>query len=245
MELRDYLNILRKRGWIILVVAILAAGLTLGVSRLQTQTYKAKAMVSVVPARPDWGLGNTAKDLLRNFAVNIKTHKTARQVIDRVQLDMSTYDLLAKVEVNPAGDQFLIEIAAEDQEPEVAKTIALAFANQFVDERNAYYQQQDKQDRIEVKLVDDLIDAPLFKPKPLVNALAGFVLGALLGLLIVLALEWLEADILRTPAAVERTLGLSVLGAIPAEAGQPARSAKRSALAAAPAAGSSSVIGNR
>lgn len=237
MEIRDYLNILRKRGWIIIALALLAALAAFGISRVQTPTYKAKAMVSVVPARPDWGLGNTAKDLLRNFAVNIKTHKTAREVINRAQLDMSTYDLLSKVEVNPVGDQFLVEIAAEDQEPEVAKTIALAFANQFVDERNAYYQQQDKQDRIEVKLVDDMIDAPLFKPKPLLNALAGMVLGGLLGLLLVFALEWLEADILHTPAAVERTLGLSVVGAIPVETEQPARAARRGAKqAASPAA---------
>lgn len=233
MEIRDYLTILRKRGWIVIVMAILAGALAFGVSKVQTPIYKAKAMVSVVPARPDWGLGNTAKDLLRNFAVNIKTHQTASRVINRAQLDMSTYDLLAKVEVNPVGDQFLIEIAAEDQEPQVAKTIALTFANEFVDERNAYYQQQDKNNRIEVKLVDDLIDAPLFKPKPLINALAGAVLGALLGLLIIFALEWLEADILRTPAAVERTLGLSVLGAIPAEGGQTARAGRRRASASA------------
>ena len=83
MEIRDYLSILRKRGWIIIVLAVLAAGVAFGVSQVQTPIYKAKAMVSVVPARPDWGLGNTAKDLLRNFAVNIKTHKTASQVIDR------------------------------------------------------------------------------------------------------------------------------------------------------------------
>lgn len=227
MEIRDYLNILRKRGWIIVVLAVLAAAAAFGISRFQTPIYKAKVMVSVVPARPDWGLGNTAKDLLRNFAVNIKTHKTASRVINRAQLDMSTYDLLAKVEVNPVGDQFLIEIAAEDQEPEVAKQIALTFAREFVDERNAYYQQLDKQDRIEVKVVDDLIDAPLFKPKPLVNALAGFVLGALVGLLIVFALEWLEADILRTPTAVERTLGLTVLGAIPTETAPTARASRR------------------
>ena len=227
MEIRDYLNILGKRGWIIIAVALLAAGAAFAISRVQTPTYKAVAQVSVVPARPDLGLGMTAKDLLRNFAVNIKTHKTARQVIDRAQLDMSTYDLLSKVEVNPVGDQFMIEISAEDQEPEVAKSISLAFANEFVDERNAYYQQQDKADRIEVKLVDDLIDAPLFKPKPVLNAVAGLVLGVLLGLLLVFGLEWLEADILRTPESVERTLGLPVMGAIPADGGAPTRASKR------------------
>jgi len=52
------------------------------------------------------------------------------------------------------------------------------------------------------------------------------VLGVLLGVLIVLLLEWIEADILRTPEVVERTLGLATLGAIPAESGhrqEPAR----------------------
>ena len=217
MEIRDYLQILRKRGWIIVVLALLAALAAFGISQVQTPTYKAKATVSVVPARPDLGLGMTAKDLLRNFAVNIKTHKTARQVIDAAQLDMSTYDLLSKIEVNSVGDSFMIEISAEDESPQVATTIALAFANQFIAERNAYYQQLDKNERIEVKLVDDIVDAPLFKPKPMLNAIAGLVLGALLGLLIIFLLEWLEADILRTPAAVERTLGLGVLATIPAE----------------------------
>ena len=92
---------------------------------------------------------------------------------------------------------------------------------------SAYYAQQDKGDRIEVKLVDDNIDAPLFKPKPLLNAIAGFVLGALLGLIIVFALEWLEADILRTPAAVERSLGVSVLGTIPTDVTQQTRDGRR------------------
>ncbi|MFZ2486757.1 MAG: Wzz/FepE/Etk N-terminal domain-containing protein [Anaerolineae bacterium] len=233
MEIRDYLNILRKRGWIIVALALLAALAAFGISKVQTPVYKAKATVSVVPARPDLGLGMTAKDLLRNFAVNIRTHKMARQVIDEAELDMSTYDLLSKIEVNAVGDSFMIEISAEDEEPAVAVKIAMAFANQFVSERNAYYQQQDKADRIEVKLVDDIIDAPLFKPKPLLNAIAGLVLGALLGLLMVFALEWLEADILRTPAAVERALGVNVLGAIPAETNQPARNTRASQRAVA------------
>ncbi len=70
--------------------------------------------------------------------------------------------------------------------------------------------------RIEVKLVDSVVDASLYQPKPLLNAVAGFALGALIGILIVLALEWMATDILATPQHVERTLGLAVLGAIPA-----------------------------
>ncbi|HIC88541.1 MAG TPA: hypothetical protein EYP04_03950 [Anaerolineae bacterium] len=103
-------------------------------------------------------------------------------------------------------------------------------AQVFVDERVAYYQQQDKRDRIEVKIVDQVIDASLFKPKPWTNAAAGGILGLLIGGLIVFALESLEADVLRTPEAVERALRIPVLGAIPTSTGEVAEQATRPAL---------------
>jgi capsular polysaccharide biosynthesis protein len=216
MELRAYLGVLRRRGWIIVVVAVLAAALAFGASLIQTKIYRATARISAVPARPDWGLNNSAKDLLRNFVNNIDTHDMANQVIARAQLDMNSYDLLAKVTVSAEPENFIIRIDAKDQDPEVAKRIATTMANEFVDERVAYYQTQDKANRIEVKLVDSVIDAPLYRPKPLTNALAGLLLGGLIGFLIALALEWMSSDVLATVDGAERSLGLPVLGAIPA-----------------------------
>ena len=219
MDLRAYLDILRRRGWIIIVVAVIAALGTYGVSKLQTKIYRATARISAVPARPDWGLGQQAKDLLRNFVNNIKTIDMANQVIASAQLDMNPYDLLSRVTVSAEPDNFIIRIDADDQDPQVAAKIARTMADLFVNERTAYYNTQDKSNRIEVKLVDSQIDAPLYKPKPTTNALAGGVLGALIGLLIVLGLEWMSADILATPADVERVLGLPVSGTIPSLAG--------------------------
>ena len=98
---------------------------------------------------------------------------------------------------------------------EVAKQAALGFADEFYEERTAYYAQLDKSDRIEVKIRSRDIGYDQLQPKPLLNAIAGAVLGLLLGLAVVLLLTWMEADLLRTPAAVERTLGIPVLGAVP------------------------------
>lgn len=216
MELRAYLDILRRRGWIILATALLAMVLAVGLSVVQTKIYRATARISAVPARPDWGLGNSAKDLLRNFVNNINTHDMANRVISEARLDMSSYDLLAKITVSPEPENFIIRIDARDRDPEVAKKIAKTMADLFVDDRVAYYETQDKRDRIEVKLVDSVIDAPLYRPNWRMNAVAGFALGALIGALIVLALEWMAADILANKEHVERTLGLTVLGTIPA-----------------------------
>ena len=46
--------------------------------------------------------------------------------------------------------------------------------------------------------------------------LAGAVFGAIIGGIIVFFLEWLQSDILRTAADVEKAVGVAVLGAIPA-----------------------------
>lgn len=220
MTIQEYLRIIRRRGWIILLSVALAAAAAFGVSYLQEDMYRATVYVSTVPARPDWGLGNTAKDLMRNFAANIQTPEIAQRVIDRAQLDQNPYDFLAHVNVAADSSDFTIKIEARARDGEVAKLMALTLADEFVDERTAYYAQQDKDNRIEVKIRSRAISYDQYQPKPLINAVAGAVLGLLFGLAIVLILTWMESDLLRTSAAVERTLGVPVLGAIPAVAGQ-------------------------
>lgn len=215
MDLRAYLNILRRRGWIILVTAVLAMVLAGAFSLIQTKTYRATARISAVPARPDWGLGSSAKDLLRNFVLNINTHEMANEVISTARLDMSSYDLLAKLTVSAEPDNFAIRIDAVDEDPQVATKIVLTLGELFVRERTAYYNTQDKNNRIEVVLVDTVIDAPLYRPNVKMNLVAGFALGVLIGALIVLALEWMAGDILTTPDHVQRLTGLPVLGVIP------------------------------
>ena len=65
--------------------------------------------------------------------------------------------------------------------------MALTLADQSVDERTAYYAQQDLDNRIEVKIRSRAIDADKYQPKPLVNAIAGGALGLLLALSVPLA----------------------------------------------------------
>jgi capsular polysaccharide biosynthesis protein len=216
MEIKTYLRILRKRGWIILLTALIAGAAAFGFSRLQEQTYRARILVSVLPARADWGLSNSTKDLLRNFQTNLLTHRMAQKVIDQAQLDMNTYEMLAEVEANPEPDRFLIEIVAKDADPQTAIEIVQTMAQIFVEERETWNQEQDKGDRIDVTIVDNARDAPLWRPNVRMNTLVGLLLGALVGALIIFLLEWLESGVIRSPEDAERALGLGVLGAIPA-----------------------------
>lgn len=221
MELMDYIRILRQRGWIIVLVALIAAASAYGVSKLQTPVYSASTRLSVQPARADWGLSNTLKDLLRNYVENIQTHKTAQQVIDRAQLDMSTTDLLGKLFVSPDSSTFTIKIEARDTDPEVAYAIVDTVAAVFTEDRDAWNQQQDKTNRIDVTMLDSVysLGYKKYSPNTKINTLAGGLFGAMVGVLVIFFLEWLAQDRIRNSAEAERALGALVLGQIPPHAG--------------------------
>ena len=216
--IQDYGGVVRRYGWIVIVAVLLAGLLSYGVSFFQVEMYRATVHVSTVPARPDWGLGNSAKELMRNFVLNIGTFEVAEEVIARAQLDMHPSEFLRLTDVAPDASTFTIKIEAHSRDKIVAENMALTLADYFADERTAYYAQQDKRDRIEVKIVSRAIEAAQYQPQPLVNALAGGILGFLLGVGLILLLIWVESGFLRTPDSVERTLGLAVLGAIPVTA---------------------------
>ncbi|MBN1992399.1 MAG: hypothetical protein JW953_06815 [Anaerolineae bacterium] len=229
MEITDYVRILRKRGWIIVVVAFIAAASAYGFSKMQTPIYSASVQLSVNPARLDWGLSNTIKDLLRNYATNLRTHTMAQEIIDRPSgdvgpLDMSSEQLLGKLFVNPDSSTFTLQIEARDEDPQVAMHIAQTAAEVFVADRDAWNQRQDKRDRVEVTIVDNVYNLGYeqYSPKTKINTLAAGLFGVLVGVLVVFFLEWLETDIIRTSADVERAIGVTVLGAIPPTSGDPA-----------------------
>ncbi|MDH7489075.1 MAG: Wzz/FepE/Etk N-terminal domain-containing protein [Anaerolineae bacterium] len=215
MEFRDYLEIIRKRGWIFIFLALFTAAVAVLVGKFQTPVYRATIVLRAEPARADWGLSNTAKDLLRSYTLQIRSHNTAQRAIERGQLDMSTDDLLSKITVSPDSSNFSIRIDAKDTDPKVAMTIAQKVAEIFAEDRAAWNEKQDKRDRIEVAIIDSA-RYELFSPKLKINAIVGFVVGLLLAGVIVFFLEWVQADLLRTPEQVERITGLVVLGSIPA-----------------------------
>ena len=225
MELQDYLQILWRRGGIIVLVALIGGASALFFSLQQTPVYSASIELSVQPARADWGLSNVLKDLLRGYAENIHTYTVATDVIDRAQLDMTADRLLSKLFVSPDASTFTLKIEARDYDPLVAQQIAQTVGEVFVEDREVWNQEQDKRDRIDVRIRDNVYNRgySLYSPKKKINALAGAVFGGLLGGLVVFAIEWMTRDLIRTPQDVERELQVTVLGAIPVHHGESGR----------------------
>jgi capsular polysaccharide biosynthesis protein len=220
MELYDYFRILRQRGWIIIVAAVVAAVSAFGFSKLQRPIYKSSMQVTVLPARNDMGLAQTTKQLLRAYVTIIDTKKFAAQVLQRFEqagtpLDMTPEQLKDNAIIASFEDKNVIQIDVKNGDGEMGNRIAYAWAQEFRDWRELENGKVRKEDQVEVVMGDNPIYSK-FRPQTTINTAAGGILGLLLGAVIVAVLEWLEAGIVRSPADVEHKLGLPVLGAIPA-----------------------------
>ena len=219
MPLRDYFRIITKRGWIIIVAMVITIASALLFSRIQTPEYRSTIYLNVWPARLDWGLQQTIKGLMRNYAGQIRSRDTALATIDRLELDITPDELREKLTVSPIEVDFLIQIDADDYDSFIARDIAQTTAEVFVENIKVYMLEQDKRDRVEVSIRDYALPGTLYKPKWKINALAGAVFGVLVGLVVIFVLEWLESDVIRSSQDLEGHIGIAVLGVIPMTAG--------------------------
>lgn len=221
MELHEYWRIIVRRGWIVVLVAAIAAGSAYFWSARQTPVYRATALINATPARLDWGVGQMLKQIMGNYTLRIKSTELAQRVVDRQKLDMSPAALRDKISVNAIEENYTMQIDVQDNDPELAISIANAIADEFVEDRRQFNLLQRREDRVDVEILEAATWAAQIAPQPKINAAAAGLLGALIGGLIVLVLEFLD-DTIKTSDDVRRYVGnLTVLGAIPPGDGAP------------------------
>lgn len=215
MELMQYLRVLLRKWWVIALACVVTVTSAVVFSEIRPPIYRSSAVLQVIPARYDYGLTLAAEQLLRQFANQIHTTSTAQQVIDELQLDITVDKLLAGVTVASIPEDFLIQIDADRPDPQEARDVASAFARDFVAFHAAEMLDIDRQDRVQIRILEDAKYGWVHWPKTKTLALAGGVLGLLIGLLLAFGLEYLESDVLRSTEDVERHVGVAVLGSIP------------------------------
>ncbi len=216
MELKDYLRILRQRGWLIILVAVLTAAGAFGFSKMQVEIYESSLQLLVLPSRTDFGQAQAAKELLRSYEQWLNSRYRAQAVINLLQLDRTAGDLLGDVKVASDNSSFIIRLTVENSDPNLANDIATAWGNLLIQWQNQNNDKLRKEDRITIEFLDDP-QAGLDRPKWKVNTVAGGVFGALVGVIIIFLLEWIESGIVRRPEDVERYLDIPVIGSIPSQ----------------------------
>ncbi|MBC8100939.1 MAG: hypothetical protein H7Y11_15975 [Armatimonadetes bacterium] len=210
MNLLDILRILARRGWIIVLLALFAAGSAYLLTREQTPVYRSTQLVLIQPSRADLGLSVAIVNLLNSYALYLNSSLRAQEIIDQLQLDTTAGELQSRVAVKADTLQLSIQIDVEDSSEAQANRIATGYGLLLKAYRDNINQTQRREDRIDA-VIQDIAKASLARPRLTINAAAGGVLGLLVGGVIVFILELIESSVVRRREDLERALNLPVL----------------------------------
>ena len=223
MPLGDYLGVLRRRGWIIPLVAIVAAASAYGFARLQTPQYRSSVRLEVA-GRFDYGAQLTVEKQLSPLAQRLLTTEVAAEVDRRLRLDLGPAALLARVRAAPVAENVQIQVDADDVDPQRAEAIVREFARVYEEQHAAREQGKPVSERTIVTALDRPSPAVLIWPQTRTLVLAAALLGLLLGAILAFGIDLLD-DTVKTAQDVERVLGIPVVGLIPRVTPARARSA--------------------
>lgn len=136
MTTTGYLQVLRRRWWVVAVGALLGAALGWGASKLTTPLYTATTQVFVYQS-----VANSAADLsngasfTRNQITSFAELASAPVVLDPVikslHLDTTAGALGRTIAVTNPTDTTILTITAADESPDLSAQIANAVARQF------------------------------------------------------------------------------------------------------------------
>lgn len=222
MEWQRYWNVIKRRGWMVALIAIvgsIAAGFYS--TQMIMPQYEASAKLIVSQSRPQ-GAPNTGIDvgMISSNILMIKTYKEiirTPRIMDEVvrrhpELRASANELIAKVGVRSVNESQVMSVIVRDYSYERAAAIANAVSEVFRQEIRLLM----NVDNVSIlNLADPAERRSPVAPNPAQNVLVAFVLSAMAGIGLAIVLDQFD-DRIRTEADVRERIGLPLLAEIPA-----------------------------
>jgi capsular polysaccharide biosynthesis protein len=224
MNLIDYGRIILRRGWIAILLAVVAAGAAFAFSQVVTPVYRGTQMILLVPSRSDLGLTEAALRLINARQAYLSSELRAQEIIDQLSLDYVAAYLLGKTTISPNRDSLAIQIDVDLPVPsdspsdanQLIAPIVSAWGQALIDYQTELNQSARQEDRIRAQIQDNPRVYKL-QPNERIYAAIGGIGGFFLGVVLIFVLEYLESNVIRRREDIENTLNLKVLAAVPTE----------------------------
>jgi len=215
-SLRDILPVIRRRLWVISLVALALTGAAVGFSLAQTPMYEASIKILVGQER---GITETPNDVIglqqltQTMVGGVSSRPVAEAVIRQQDLQMTTKEFLDEhLSVEQVPETQWIQVNYRDSSPERAQRVANAVGDVFSKQVS------------EVSSSANAITATVWEravvpgepvtPKPMRNGLLALALGLALGIGLAFLLEYVD-DSWNSPEEMERVSGAPTFGIIP------------------------------
>jgi protein tyrosine kinase modulator len=211
------LQILRRRVWTIMLVAVVLTGAALGFSLLQTPTYEASAQILV--GQKATSVGNLSSDVsgLQELALTVAkavpTTPVAEAVVDRLDLPKgSAGEVLKNTTAEPEPGTMFVSVSYKDTDPQRAQLIANTIG-QVLSEKISEVSPGANAITARVWEPATLPQSPV-SPDPKRNVIIALALGIVFGVVLAFLLEYV-GDRWSSMEEVEEVSRVPVLGAIP------------------------------
>jgi capsular polysaccharide biosynthesis protein len=213
MELREFFKIIYKKLWVVLLIPIVAAGVSTVLSfKIFEPVYESKSSMYILSGKSDLidqsYLVN--EKLVEDCAEIIRSKSVTRSVIEKLHLtNITSEELARKINIKSKNDTRVIEISVRSSDPEKAKMLTEEVSNVFLKKISHLLNAEN----IEVLDKAEVPDTPV-KPRPVINIVIGTVIGLITAICLVILTDYMNNTI-NTLEDVETQSGLVVLGVIP------------------------------
>lgn len=200
MELQDYWRTVRRRWMLVVGSVVVLVALAAAYTWSVTPLYSSSTRLFVSTSQADENSAYTGNLFATQRVASYADLVTSNQLAERVSDDLGgipTGELRGKVTASSVPETVLLEISATDADPELARDIAQAYAEQL-QELVEELETPSGSNRAVVKatLIDDaqVSQAPV-SPNPARNLALAAVLGLLLGIGLAVARDLLDTTV--------------------------------------------------
>jgi polysaccharide biosynthesis transport protein len=200
LDLREYLAVLRTRKWTVLLVVTLVVGSTLFFSYRQTPIFQASARL-LIKGVPTDASGFVQPPNLETEAEIVRSEPIAERVVEELQLDHSTQELIASLTVEPAAElSQVLQLSYSSPQPDVASEVPNSFAANYIE-----YKQEQALEALEAgtRSIQSRVDSVQERLQEVTSRIA--------------SPEAAASDPLRTTLETERTTLIARLGVLQQE----------------------------
>lgn len=226
IDLLEILRVMLGKAWLIILCLCVGAILAFGYTKLRiVPQYSATAKIYIVNSETtitsisDLQLGTT---LTPDYIEVAKSRPVLEDVISRLDLKMTSNQLLNKIDVTNKDGTHILNISAVDADPKLAATISNTMSDVVADSI-AKIINTDKPNVLESAVVPTMPISPNTKRNVMVGGLA----GAAAAMAVIFGMYMMD-DTIKTEEDVRKYLKLTVLAVLPLEK-QDARKNKKSA----------------
>jgi capsular polysaccharide biosynthesis protein len=149
--------------------------------------------------------------LTSDYIMIAQSRTVAEQVIEELQLDLTTDALIAKVSIENPSDSHILNFTVTDDSPEEAKRIV----DKYIDVSAEFI--GEKMDQAQPSVWEyGIVDDQPISPNKLKNTIMGILVGAILAMAIVVVL-YLMDDTVQSSDDIEKYFGLATLASVPSD----------------------------